>query len=527
MRVLIADPIAPEGADALRNHGVEIDVRTGLSADQLAEDIKEFDGLIVRSETQVTERVLGAGTRLQVVGRAGVGVDNIDVEAATRLGVAVVNAPSSNTIAAAEHTLGLILSLARHIPQAHGVLKAGRWERRSFMGIELMGKTLGIVGLGRIGTEVARRASGFGMRIIGFDPFISNEQANHIGVELHGFDEVVRESDFLTLHVPLADGTHHLIGTEQLAAMKQGSFLVNCARGGLIDEDALDRSLEAAHLAGAALDVFAVEPPGDISLLRHSNLVTTPHLGASTAEAQAGVAREVAEQIVDVLEGRTPRYSVNAPLVPPETYTELAPYIPVALAAGRLASQMVEGQPSGLAITYQGEVAQYETAILRAAVLRGFLERSSGERINLVNASTAAQRRGLRVDEHKTDDMGGSQFSNLLRLDVRASGGDTIVAGSLTQNEVHIVQIDAYRVDIVPTGGPWMVVGHTDRPGMIGEIGTITGKNDINIASMQVSRERSRGPAMTVLGLDEGLRPDQLDAIRSIPGAERVLVVNL
>ena len=527
MRVLIADSIAPEGTEALQRHGVEVDIRTGLSTEQLVADIADFDGIVVRSETQVTEAVLAVGKRLQVVGRAGVGVDNIDVEAATLLGVTVVNAPSSNTIAAAEHTLALILSLARHIPQAHGVLTGGRWDRRSFIGTELLGKTLGIIGLGRIGTEVVRRASAFGMRIIGYDPYISNEQAGHVGVEMHSLDDVVRGADFVSLHIPLTDDTRHVINAGRMAAMKQGSFVINCARGGLIDEAALYQSLEAGHLAGAALDVFAEEPPGDNPLLQHPNVVVTPHLGASTAEAQAGVAVEVAEQIVDVLEGRTPRYAVNAPLVPPETYADLAPYIPVALAAGRLASQTVEGQPSRLAITYQGEVAQYETAILRAAVLRGFLERSSQERINLVNASTAAQRRGLHVDEHKTDDMGGSQFSNLLRLDVQASGGATTVAGSLTQDEVHIVQIDAYRVDMVPVGGPWMIVGHTDRPGMIGEIGTITGKNDINIASMQVSRERSRGPAMTVLGLDQGLSADQLDTVKAIPGAERVLVVTL
>ncbi len=527
MRVLIADPIAREGAEALEEHGVTVDVRTGLSPERLVADIGDFDGLIVRSETQVTEAVLTAGKQLQVVGRAGVGVDNIDVAAATRLGVAVVNAPSSNTIAAAEHTIALILALARHVPQAHGALMAGRWDRRSFMGTELLGKTLGIVGFGRIGTEVARRASAFDMRIVGFDPFISNEQARHVGVALLPFDEVLREADFLTLHVPLTDTTTHLIGAGEIGKMKRGAFLVNCARGGLVDEEALHRGLLSGDLGGAALDVFAEEPPGENPLLQLPNIIVTPHLGASTAEAQAGVAREVAGQVLDVVEGRTPRYAVNAPLVPPETYAELAPYIPVALAAGRLASQMIEGQPERLAITYQGEVAQYETAVLRAAVLRGFLERSSEARINLVNASMTAQRRGLHVDEHKSDDVGGSQFSNLLRLDVQASGSGTTVAGSLTQNEVHIVQIDAYRVDMVPNGGPWMIVGHTDRPGMIGEIGTITGNHDINIASMQVSRERSRGPAMTVLGLDENPTLDQLDAIKAIRGAERVLIVTL
>ena len=527
MRVLIADPIAHEGADALQEHGVEVDVRTGLSQERLIADIRDFDGLIVRSETQVAEPVLNAGKQLQVVGRAGVGVDNIDVDAATRLGVTVVNAPSSNTIAAAEHTIALMLSLARHIPQAHGALIGGRWDRRSFLGAELLGKTLGIIGLGRIGAEVARRASAFDMRIVGFDPFVSNEQGRHVGVGLFPFEEVLRQADFLTLHVPLTDATRRLIGADELGKMKQGSFLVNCARGGLVDEEALHQSLQAGDLAGAALDVFAEEPPGENPLLQLPNVVVTPHLGASTAEAQAAVAREVAEQVIDVLKGRTPRYAVNAPLVPPEAYAELAPYIPVALAAGRLASQLVDGQPERLAITYHGGVAQYETAVLRAAVLRGFLERSSEERINLVNASMAAQRRGLHVDEHRTDDMAGSQFGNLLRLDVQASGGETTVAGSLTQNEVHIVQIDTYRVDMVPTGSPWMIVGHTDRPGMIGEIGTITGNNDINIASMQVSRERSRGPAMTVLGLDENLDPEQLDAVKAIRGAERVLVVTL
>ena len=253
MRVLIADPIAPEGAETLERHGVEVDFVSGLSADQLTADIREFDGLIVRSETQVTEPVLAAGVRLQVVGRAGVGVDNIDVDAATRLGVAVVNAPSSNTIAAAEHTLALILSLARHVPQAHGRLREGQWDRRSFMGTELLGKTLGIVGLGRIGTEVARRASGFGMRTIGYDPFVSNEQAGHIGVELLGINDVLRDSDFVTLHLPLTDRTRNLIGAGELASMKQGSFVINCARGGLIDESALHESLENGHLAGAAL----------------------------------------------------------------------------------------------------------------------------------------------------------------------------------------------------------------------------------------------------------------------------------
>ncbi|MDA1095838.1 MAG: phosphoglycerate dehydrogenase [Chloroflexi bacterium] len=527
MRVLIADSIAAEGAGILVGHQVEVDTRTGLSPDQLAAIIGDYDGLIVRSETKVTAAILDAGKRLQVVGRAGVGVDNIDLDAATQLGVVVVNAPSSNTIAAAEHTMALILSLARHVPQAHGSMKDGRWERRDFMGTELLSKALGIVGLGRIGVEVARRASGFGMHIIGFDPFISAEQARNLGVELASLDDLLERSDCVTLHTPLIESTRNLIAKPQLARMKRGAFLVNCARGGLVNEDDLYQSLEDGHLGGAALDVFVTEPPGSTPLIRHPRVVVTPHLGASTTEAQAGVAREIAEQVMEVLEGRTPRYAVNAPLVAQETYSELAPYIPVAVAAGRLASQLVDGQPSGLSISYRGEVAQYETAILRAAALRGFLERSSDERINLVNATMAAQRRGLLVEEHKTEDLGGTPYSNLLVLDVTTTTGKTSVSATLTQNEVHIVLIDAYRVDVVPSGGPWIMVSHRDRPGMIGAIGTITGQQDINIASMQVSRQHARGPAMTVLGLDEAVNSVQLAAIAAIPDVDRVRVVQL
>jgi D-3-phosphoglycerate dehydrogenase len=526
MRVLIADPIAQEGLDLLTENRIEADRRIGLTPEELIAAIPEYDALIVRSETKVTRKVLEAGRRLQAVGRAGVGVDNIDVEAATQLGVVVVNAASSNTIAAAEHTIALMLALARHIPQAHASLEAGKWDRRRFIGTELRGKTLGIIGLGRIGTEVARRATAFGMNLIGHDPFIALEHARNIGVELMPLEDLLAHCDILSVHAPLTSSTQHLIGAAEMAKMRRGAFIVNCARGGLVDEDALYEALQSGQVGGAALDVFAEEPPGAKPLFQHPNVVATPHLGASTAEAQTSVAREVVQQLLDVLEGRTPRYAVNAPLVPADTLKELAPYVPVALAAGRLASQLAEGQPSGIAITYRGEVAQFETALLRATVLRGFLERSSEERVNLVNASLTAQRRGLHVEERKSEDE-ASPYNSLLVVDVRTSTGETSVAATLTQNDVHVVQIDAYRVDIVPSGGPWIIVHHTDRPGMIGNIGTITGQNDINIASMQVSRERARGPAMTVLGLDEAVSDQQTAQIAQIPDVARVRVVYL
>ncbi|MBI4236783.1 MAG: phosphoglycerate dehydrogenase [Chloroflexi bacterium] len=526
MRVLVADPIAPEGTDLLQRQQVETDVKTGLKPAELLALVPDYDGLIVRSETQVTREVLAAGRRLQVVGRAGVGVDNIDVGAATDIGIVVVNAPSSNTIAAAEHTVAMMLALARHIPQAHASLQAGRWERRRFVGTELRGKVLGIVGLGRIGAEVARRAAAFGMRLLGFDPFISVESARHLGVELVPLAQLMAQSDFITLHTPLTEATRALIGSEALQRIKPGAAIINCARGGIVDEEALYRGLVEGRVGGAALDVFSQEPPQAHPLLQHPRVIVTPHLGASTVEAQANVALEVAQQVLDVLQGRTPPYAVNAPLVGPEALAGLTPYIPVALAVGALASQMADGQPAGLAISYRGEVAEFQTAVLKAAVLRGFLERSSEQRINVVNADLVARRRGLHVEEH-TGVGNADPYSNLLTVEVTTSEGRTRVAATLMRNEVHIVQIDAYRVDMVPTGGPWLILNHRDRPGMIGAIGTITGENDINIASMQVSREASRGPAMTVLGLDEPITPVQVARVAAIPDVHRVRVVHL
>ena len=309
---------------------------------------------------------MDAAGKLQVVGRAGVGFDNIDIESATGHGVIVVNAPSSNTISAAEHTLAMMLSVARHVPQAHSSLAGGEWNRRKFLGTELRGKTLGVIGLGRIGSEVARRAAAFEMRIIGYDPFVAEEHGRHLGAEIVSLEAIYEQSDIITLHTPMTDSTRRLIGEPELARMKNGAILVNCARGGLVDEDALHAAIEDGRIGGAALDVFITEPPEDSPLFRHPNVVVTPHLGASTEEAQSNVAREVAEQMIDVFEGRAPRYAVNAPLVPPETAAELAPYVPLALVVGRLASELADGQPERLSISFRGAVAELATDILAA-----------------------------------------------------------------------------------------------------------------------------------------------------------------
>ena len=527
MRVLIADPIAPEGADILKKQGIDVDTRTGLSEDELVAAIGQYDGLIVRSETQVTLAVLAAAGQLLVVGRAGVGYDNIDLEAATGAGVIVVNAPSSNTISAAEHTMAMILSAARHVPQAHASLAGGEWNRRKFIGTELRGKTLGIVGLGRIGSEVAHRAMAFDMRIIGYDPFVAEDYAHRIGAEIVSLSKVLEESDIVTLHTPVTDATRHLIGEEELARMKIGAILINCARGGLVDEDALLQALENGRLGGAALDVFVTEPPSDSPLFRLPNVVVTPHLGASTEEAQTNVALEVTEQMVDVFEGRAPRYAVNAPLVPPETAAELAPYLPLALVVGQLASQMVDGQPERLTITFQGTVAEFATDILGATVLRGFLQTGSAMRINIVNATLEAHRRGIHVQQNKdTEQM--PPYSNLLSLEVHTSSGDTNIGATLTERgQAEIVRINGYHVNILPSGGHWLMVSHTDQPGMLGAMGTITGANNINIASLQVNRESVRGPALTVVNIDEAPMPEHIAAMTAIDGVDLVRVVNL
>jgi len=400
MKVLIADPIANEGIEALRAHG-EVDVKLGLSLDELLAIIGEYDALVVRSDTQVPKEVIEAGEKLQVIARAGVGVDNIDVEAATSKGIVVVNAPSGNITSAAEHTIALMLATARHIPQANAVLRSGQWRRHDFIGIEVRNKTLGIIGLGNVGTEVARRAKGLEMRVIAHDPFVSPEYAATLGVELVSLDALLKQSDFITLHTPLSDMTKGLIGAKELAKVKPTVRLINCARGGIIDEKALFEAVEKGKVAAAAIDVFAEEPVGESVLFQSDRIIVTPHLAASTAEAQTTVALDVAEQIITALEGQPPRYAVNVPFIPPETAAVVGPFLGVSLHIGRLLTQLAEGQMSTISIKYEGEIANHDTAVLKAAIIGGLLEAISEERVTLVNAHLIAQRRGLKITEHK------------------------------------------------------------------------------------------------------------------------------
>ena len=524
MKVLVADPIAQEGIEALRAHA-EVDVKLGMSPDELIAIIGEYDALVVRSDTQVSKEVIEAGEKLQVIARAGVGVDNIDVEAATRKGIVVVNAPSGNIISAAEHTIALMLAMARHIPQANAVLRSGQWRRHDFIGVEVRGKTLGIIGLGNVGTEVVRRAKGLEMRIIAHDPFVSLEYAGTLGVELVSLDELLRQSDFITLHTPLSELTKGLIGAKELAKVKPTVCLINCARGGIINEQALFEAVEKGKVAAAAIDVFAEEPVTESVLFQSDRIIVTPHLAASTAEAQTTVALDVAEQIGAALRGQPPRYAVNVPFIPPETVAVVGPFLGVSQHIGRLLTQLAKGQMSAISIKYEGEIANHDTAVLKAAIIGGLLETISEERVTLVNAHLIAQRRGLKITEHK--DSICENYGNLVTVEVRTSVGQTTVAGTVMRGEPHIVRVDDYWIDVVPSGGYFLFSDHRDRPGLIGTVGIILGQADINISSMQVSRLEPRGQALMVLGLDEPVGEEQREQLLAIPDIYTIKMVKL
>ncbi len=524
-RVLVCDPLDERGLRLLEEFA-SVDVRTGLSEAELIEIIPAYDAMIVRSGTRVTAAVIEAGKRLQAIGRAGVGVDNIDVEAATRRGIIVVNTPTANTIAAAEHTIAMMLALARQIPAADASLREGRWDRKRFIGVEVRNKTLGVIGLGRIGTEVAKRAQGLAMEVIAYDPFVSAEHASRFGIQFTtDLDEVLRRADFVTLHTPLTETTRGLIGERELALMKPTARLINCARGGLIDEEALLRALDEGRLAGAALDVFAQEPPPpDHPLLRHPKVVLTPHLGGSTREAQASVAEEIAQQILAVLEGRLPHHAVNAPLVPPETLEALVPYFNLAERLSRLYRQLFPGLIREVRIVYGGELAEMDTTPLNAAVVKGLLEDVIEQRVNVVNAHLIARERGLVLVEEKRPDAG--PFANLLTLEITADGTTHSVAGTVIRHEPHVVRVDDYWIDFVPDGY-LLVCYNEDRPGMIGKVGTILGQADVNIAFMQVGRVVPRGRAMMVLGLDDPIPEPTLQEIVGVPGLYDVTFVRM
>ena len=511
MRILVAEPIAPEGVALLRAHH-EVDERPGLTPAELCASLADYDALIVRSQVQVDAAVIAAGPRLQVIGRAGVGVDNVDLEAATRAGITVVNAPTGNTIAATEHTLALLYGVARKIAAADASVRRGEWQRTHFTGLELRGRTLGLVGLGKIGQAIAARARAMEMAVLASDPYVTAEQAAHHGAELVPFDDLLAQADVVSVHVPLSRATRGMIGAKELGRMKPGAILLNVARGGVVDEAAVAAALSAGTLAGAGIDVFEHEPPVDSPLLDAPNTLLTPHLGASTAEAQVAVAEEIADQVIDVLAGRSARYAVNAPLLTPETAEALAPYLPLAETLGRFFAQFCRTGVRTLTLEIAGDLSAFDGSPLVAAVLRGLLETSTTERVNLVNAGALAKARGITVVERKTPDA--SPFAAQLSLSGESRGRTTTVAGTVAAGEARLTRLNEYRLDMEPSD-VMLITRHSDRPGMIGRIGQTLGQADVNISAMHLGRSAPRADALMVLALDDDVPPDVAEAIRT------------
>ena len=523
-KVLVTDAIAPEGLDLLRT-GAEVDVKRGLNETELIDIIKEYEALVVRSETKVTPAVIRAGGQLKVIARAGIGVDNIDLEAATVAGIPVVNAPIGNTVAAAEHTMALMLSLARNVPQAYASMKNGEWKRSAYMGVEVRGKVLGVVGLGRVGTEVAIRAKAFGMKLVAYDPFVSPDYASRLGAQVVSLDELLVSSDFITLHTPLTPNTNKLIGSRELSLMKPDARLINVARGELVDEAALLEALQADKLGGAALDVFIEEPPDDMTLAQHSRVISTPHLGASTEEAQREVAIEAAGQVLAILDGHSASNMVNAPVVRPEVQAILSPYLPVASLLGKLLTHLSDEQFVGVTIRYQGEIADHDTSILNAAVLEGVLTPVISEHVNLINAPFLAQRRGLSITEEKSSEA--AEYASLITVTLNTTEEGVSLAGTALRDGPRIVKVNDYWMDVEPSTPYLLFVDNRDQPGSVGAVGTVAGQHNINISFMKVGRLSPRGRAMMVLGLDDVVPPKAMEEIQALSHVYSARLVEL
>jgi D-3-phosphoglycerate dehydrogenase len=525
-KVLVSDTINQAGIDIL-SQVAQVDVKTNLSPEELVKVIPDYDALMIRSGTRVTQEMIEAGKQLKIIGRAGVGVDNVDVPAATRQGIVVVNSPEGNTIAAAEHALAMMLSLARHVPHANQSVKSNQWDRKRFLGSEVYKKTLGVVGLGKIGSHVATVARAMGMKLLAYDPFISMERADQLGCRIVELDVLLREADYITLHIPKTPETTHLIDAAALEKMKPTARIINCARGGIVNEAALYEAIAAGKIAGAALDVFESEPLTDSPLQTlGKEVILTPHLGASTAEAQVNVAIDVAEQIRDVLLGLPARSAVNIPGLSPNVLEQLRPYMQLAETLGNLVSQLAGGRIELLNVRLQGELATNNSQPLVVAALKGLLSQALRERVNYVNASIEAKERGIRVietrDSSVRDYSGGS-----LHLTATGSLGEHSVTGALLgENEIRITSIDEFPIN-VPPNRYMLFTRHRDMPGIIGKIGSLLGSFNVNIASMQVGRKIVRGDAVMVLSIDDPLPEGILAEITKVPGIREAYTVTL
>ncbi|KGR79958.1 phosphoglycerate dehydrogenase [Ureibacillus manganicus] len=528
INVFIADPLSEEGIFPLRQE-TELDlnviVETGLTQEQLISKIEDVDVLLVRSQTKVTREIIQAAKNLKLIGRAGVGVDNIDLTAATEYGIIVVNAPDGNTNSAAEHSIAMMTSLARHIPQAYNSLKNGVWDRKSFVGVELKNKTLGVIGFGRIGVEVAYRAKGQRMEIMAYDPFLTEERAQKLGVTKATVEEICEAADFITVHTPLLPDTKNLLNKEKFAIMKDGVRIINCARGGIINEDDLYDAIVSGKVAGAALDVFVEEPATDNKLLTLPQVIATPHLGASTVEAQESVAVDVSNDIIKFFKTGTVTNPVNMPSIPKELLAQVEPFFELAEKLGDFLSQVTEEAIKEVNISYAGEVANYDVRPLTSNGLKGLLKKNHGDHVNDVNARYLSERVGIKINEHKTTTAKG--FTNLITVEVKTVNEVHTVAGTLLNGlGARIVKVENYVVDVIPKGH-LLYIKNTDKPGAIGRVATKLAEKDINIATMQVGRDQVGGTAVMMLTIDNEVTPEDLDYVAQLENIDEVKAITL
>ena len=519
-RVLIADDLSPAAVAIFKDRGVAADVKIGLSKEELERIIPDYDGLAVRSATKVTEKILGAAGNLKVVGRAGIGVDNIDVKAATAKGVIVMNTPFGNSITTAEHALSMMMALARQIPAADRSTQAGKWEKSKFLGVELFNKTLGVFGCGNIGSIVADRAIGLKMKVIAFDPFLSAERALALGVEKVEFEDLLRRADFITLHTPLTDKTRNVLNAETIARMKAGVRLINCARGGLVDERALAEAIKSGHVAGAAFDVFEVEPAKESALFGLPNVICTPHLGAATSEAQENVALQVAEQMSDYLLKGAITNAINFPNITAEEAPRLKPWVKLAEQLGSFAGQLTESSIKSIHIEYAGEVANLNTKPLSAAALAGVLRPLLSD-VNMVSAAANAKERGIKLEETTRGQDGA--FESYMRLTICTEKYDRALAGTVfSDGRPRVIQVRDINMEFELS--PHMLfVRNADKPGFIGRFGAVMGDASVNIATFNLGRDKPGGDAICVVATDVAVSPDVLSAVRALPHVVRAM----
>ncbi|MGB9642504.1 MAG: phosphoglycerate dehydrogenase [Candidatus Ratteibacteria bacterium] len=522
IKVLSTDNIEKEGIEILKNEGFIVDEHGKMSEEELLKVIEDYDVVVVRSATKITSPVIEKGKKLKIIGRAGVGLDNVDVECATKHGIIVMNAPEGNTLSAAEHTFGLILAMARKIPAACNSIKSGKWDRKKFMGTELFGKTLGIIGLGRIGRRVAHYAKAFGMNVLGYDPYVNQDEMQQMGISIVTLEGICKQADIITLHLPLTKETENILNENCFSMMKDGVMIVNVARGGLFDESVLEKYIKNGKVAAVALDVFACEPPNCTELLRLENVIATPHLGASTKEAQINVARDICRQVVDALVHKIIRNAVNVPSIDKEVISRFGSYLTLAEKMGLFLGQMADKLPESLTIEYAGEIIDYDTGPLRAYFLKGFA--SYFQPATYVNAPLILKEKGVGVIEKKK--MSAQQYTNLITTDAVIDGKTVSLSGTVVASEPKIVNIDGYPVEATPDGA-LIVCRNDDVPGIVGHIGTILGKKGVNIASMTMGRRVKCGPAITVLNLDQEIDNQTINEIGKFPGIRSVRLIRL